>query len=202
MMVPAKIGAAKKILSLIAVPLLLLTFAGRLLSAQALATAIGPGTYLAIGGGASAFPSDYDGRKIAGAMIFMDIQPTFRYGFEAETRFLRYHTDEGVDQTNYLVGMHIGLRPQRLRPYAKFLVGATRIRAPFGYAQGTFFTFVPGAGVDYQLSDRWTARLVDVEYQVVPQFLESNVRNFGISMGLSFRLNSLPIYPRGTELRR
>jgi hypothetical protein len=192
----------RQVFSLIVAPLLMLSLDARVMPGQALATAIGPGTYVAIGGGASAFPSDYDARKIGGAMVFLDVQPTFRYGFEAETRFLRYHTDEGVDQTNYLVGIHVGLRPQRLRPYAKFLVGATRIQAPFGYAQGTFFTFVPGAGVDYQLSNRWTARIVDIEYQIVPQFIGSNVRNVGISAGLSFRINDLIRFPNGKILRR
>jgi hypothetical protein len=183
-------------------PLLALGLSGRLVQAQAMPTALGPGTYISLGGGISAFPSDYDGRNIGGGMVFMDVQPTFRYGFEAEARFLRYRTDEGVGQTNYLAGVHIGMRPQRLRPYAKFLVGATRIQAPFGYGQGTFFTFVAGGGVDYVLSDRWTARLGDLEYQIVPQFIGSDVRNLGVSIGLSYRLNDLTRLPRGTILRR
>jgi opacity protein-like surface antigen len=185
-----------------AAALLMLTLSHRTLQAQALPTAIGPGTYLSLGGGISAFPSDYDGRNIAGAAVFLDVQPTFRYGFEAETRFLRYRTDEGVSQTNYLAGIHVGIRPQRVRPYVKFLVGATRIQAPFGYGQGTFFTFVPGAGVDYSLSDRWTVRAVDLEYQIVPQFIASEVRNFGVTMGLSYRLNGLALLPNGRTLRR
>jgi opacity protein-like surface antigen len=189
-------------ISLVAATLLVLGLNHRTLQAQALPTAIGPGTYMSLGGGISAAPSDYDGRTIAGAAIFMDVQPTFRYGFEAETRFLRYRTDEGVGQTNYLAGIHIGIRPQRLRPYVKFLVGATRITAPFGYGQGTFFTFVPGVGADYALSDRWTVRAVDLEYQIVPQFITSNVRNLGVSIGLSYRLNGLVRLPRGIALRR
>lgn len=188
--------------SRIAASLLLLGMCGGVVRAQARATALGPGSYVAIGGAVSAFPSDYDGRNIVGGMVFMDVQPTFRYGFEGETRFLRYHTDEGVTQTNYLMGVHVGIRPQRLRPYAKFLVGATRIQAPLGYAQGTFFTFVPGGGVDYMLSDRWTVRAVDLEYQVVPQFMGSEVRNFGISVGLSFRINDVIRLPQRATLRR
>lgn len=187
--------------SRIAASILLLGLCGRTTQAQARATALGPGSYVAIGGGASAFPSDYDQRNIAGAMGFLDVQPTFRYGFEGEARFLRYHTDEGVSQTNYLAGVHVGFSTQRLRPYAKFLVGDTRIQAPFGYAQGTFFTLVPGGGVDYVLNDRWTARVVDLEYQIVPQFIGSNVRNLGISIGLSFRLNGLSRFPKRAILR-
>jgi opacity protein-like surface antigen len=185
-----------------ALTLLALAIGPHALQAQALPTAIGPGTYISLGGGISAFPSDYDRRTIGGGVIFMDVQPTFRYGFEGETRFLRYRTDEGVNQTNYLAGIHIGIRPQRFRPYVKFLVGATKIQAPFGYGQGTFFTFAPGGGVDYVLNDRWTARVVDLEYQIVPQFIGSNVRNLGVTMGLSYRLNGLSVLPRGTALRR
>jgi opacity protein-like surface antigen len=188
--------------SRIAAALLLLGMCGRMVQAQARATALGSGSYVAIGGAVSAFPSDYDGRNIAGGMAYMDVQPTFRYGFEGEMRFLRYHTDEGVSQTNYLMGVHVGIRPQRLRPYAKFLVGATRIQGPFGYAQGTFFTFVPGGGVDYMLSDHWTIRAVDLEYQIVPQFIGGEVRNFGISVGLSFRINDVIRLPQRATLRR
>jgi opacity protein-like surface antigen len=186
----------------IAATLLVLSLNHRALHAQALPTALGPGTYISLGGGISASPSNYDGRNIGGATIFMDVQPTFRYGFEGETRFLRYRTDEDVGQTNYLAGIHVGIRPQRLRPYAKFLVGATRIQAPFGYGQGTFFTFVPGAGVDYMLTDRWTVRAVDLEYQIVPQFINTDVRNVGVTIGLSYRLNGLTRLPDGRTLRR
>jgi opacity protein-like surface antigen len=81
-------------------------------------------------------------------------------------------------------------------------VGATRIQAPFGYGQGTFFTLVPGGGVDYALTDRWTVRAVDLEYQIVPQFIGSDVRNLGVTVGLSFRLNGLTLLPDGRRLRR
>jgi hypothetical protein len=173
------------------------------MQAQALATAIGEGGYVAVGGGVSAFPSDYDGRNIAGGMALTDVQPIWRVGFEGEARFLRYRTDEGVDQTNYLVGPRVAFLPgSRLRPYAKFLTGATRISAPFGYGRGTFFTFAPGAGVDYRLSDRLTVRMIDVEYQIVPQFIGSNVRNVGVSAGLIVRINDLARLPRGSALRR
>jgi hypothetical protein len=88
-----------------------------------------------------------------------------------------------------------------LRLYAKFLVGATEINAPFGYAQGTFFTYVPGGGADYLLTDRITVRVADLEYQIVPQFIGSDIRNLGVSMGLSFRLNDLSRLPKRTTLR-
>jgi hypothetical protein len=179
-----------------------LSLGARVLTAQALSTATGPGNYIAAGGGVSSFPSDYDARKIAGSVFFLDVQPDFRLGFEAEARFLRYRTDESVDQTNYLAGPRLTFRRQRLRPYAKFLVGSTRIEAPFGYGRGTFFTFAPGAGVDYLLTPRITLRALDVEYQIVPQFIGTNVRNVGVSIGLSYRLNDLVRFPDGAARRR
>jgi len=75
----------------------------------------------------------------------MDVQPTFRYGFEGETRFLRYHTDEGVTQTNYLMGVHVGIRPQRLRPYAKFLWVQPESRRHLAMPRGPSLPLCPAA---------------------------------------------------------
>jgi hypothetical protein len=169
---------------------------GPALHAQAMPTATGAGSYIAVGGGVSAFQSDYDSRYLGGTMIFADLQPEWHVGFEAEARFLRYNTDEGVDQTNYLFGMRTAFHPQVMRPYAKFLVGATMISAPFGYGKGTFFTYAPGAGLDCVIADRITLRLLDVEYQVTPQFIGSNVRNVGISSGVSVRINGFTRLPK------
>jgi hypothetical protein len=76
------------------------------------------------------------------------------------------------------------------------------VQAPFGYGQGTFLTFVPGGGVDYVLSDRWTARVVDLEYQIVPQFIGSEVRTLNVTIGLTYRLNGLTRFPDRRTLRR
>jgi hypothetical protein len=181
---------------------LLITLGARVLAGQAMPTATGPGDYLSLGAGLSAFPSDYNFRHIAGSAVFLDVQPDFRIGFEAEARYLRYRTEEYVSQTNYLAGPRVSFSRRRLRPYAKFLAGSTRIGAPFGYAQGTFFTFAPGAGADYLLTPRIIVRGLDVEYQIVPQFLGSSARNVGLSAGLSYRLNGLRRFPEKTSLVR
>jgi hypothetical protein len=133
-------------------------------------------------------------------MAFVDLNPYFHYGIEAETRFLRIRTDENVNQTNYLAGPRIAFQTGKIRPYAKFLVGTTRINAPFNYGQGTFFTYAPGGGLDYRYNKRLTIRVLDVEYQIVPAFLGTEVRNFGISVGASYRLTSLHAYPKTKKL--
>ncbi|MDR3745321.1 MAG: hypothetical protein P4K80_04235 [Acidobacteriaceae bacterium] len=167
------------------------------LSAQAMPTATAPGEYIAVGGGDSIFQADYGQRDLVGFVAYADVHPTLRYGIEAEARFLHYHTSEDVTEANYLIGPRVSFRPgSHLRPYAKFLVGAGKIVLPYHYAQGSFLAFAPGCGVDYQLTDRITLRAIDFEYQIWPDFPYGSLHPYGISTGFSFRLNSVPRYPK------
>jgi opacity protein-like surface antigen len=163
--------------------------------AQARPTASGPGSNISIGGGASIFQADYGQRNLGGGLIYADVNPTWRIGFEGEARYLRTHTNEDVTESNYLVGIKVAARSSRIQPYGKFLVGAGRITLPFNYAQGTFFTYAPGAGVDYLLTDRLTIRAIDFEYQSWPGFSFGELRPYGISTGISFRLNGIDRLP-------
>lgn len=176
---------------------ILLSLATRHAPAQAaLPTASGPGGYLAVGGGASLFQSDYGRRDLAGLVAYADINPAWRFGIELEARTLRYHAAEDVTEASYLIGPRISFRPaSRLRPYAKFLLGDGRIVLPYHYATGSFLAYAPGAGVDFQLKDRVTLRLVDFQYQIWPDFSFGQLHPYGISAGLSFRLNSVKRFP-------
>ncbi|HEY4356233.1 MAG TPA: outer membrane beta-barrel protein [Acidobacteriaceae bacterium] len=175
---------------------LALSAVSRHANGQAYATASGPGSYVAVGGGASLFQADYGKRDIGGAQAFVDINPTWRYGIEAEGRWLRYHTDEDVTETNYFIGPRVSIRPGPFRPYAKFMVGAGHIVLPFHYAEGTFFTMAPGGGIEYTLGDRFAVRIVDFEYQLWHNFPYGSLRPYGVSAGLSFRINGLHRYPK------
>jgi opacity protein-like surface antigen len=192
-----------RFLLLTAAALLTLGLCAATSEGQAYATASGPGSYAAVGGGGSIFQSDYGQRKIDGYFAYADVNPTWRYGFEGEVRFLRYNTDEQVTEDNYLVGARVAIiRKWRLMPYGKFLVGAGHINLPYGYAQGTFFAMVPGGGVDVALNDRWTLRLPDVEYQVWPNFATYGALHpYGVSAGISFRLNGISPFPKTTRSR-
>jgi hypothetical protein len=180
-----------------ALRLLLLGSAVRSLHSQALPTATGPGGYIAVGGAASIFQADYGQRYIGGLAGYADLNPTWRYGVEAEARFLRYHTSESVSQTDYLVGPRVALRFGPLRPYAKFLLGDGKIDLPFHYAQGNFLTYAPGGGVEYMVGDRLSIRVVDLEYQFWPSFPYGNLHPYGVSAGISFRLNAVDRLPKG-----
>jgi len=163
------------------------------LRAQARPTVSGPGSYVSVGGGASIYQADYGQRDLGGFMAYGDANLTWRYGLEAEARFLNHHTDEDVTETNYLIGPRVSIFPgygkNPFRPYVKFLVGAGKIEFPFKFAQGTYFTLAPGAGLDVAIGSRLTVRVIDVEYQDWTNFTYGGMHPYGISAGISFRLN-------------
>jgi hypothetical protein len=173
--------------------LALLLPAGRVLHAQAKATATGLGSLLSVGGEGSIFQMDYGKRYVEGFAGYADINPTWRYGAEAEVRFSRFGTNESVYETTYLVGPRVVVSPRqgKLRPYAKFLIGLGHINYPFTYATGNYLTYAPGAGVDYVVNDRWIVRAVDFEYQDWPKFTYGALHPYGVSVGIAFRLNPI-----------
>ena len=182
--------------------LVVLLFAGSagVASAQALPGATGAAGYIAVGGGASGFQADYGQRYIGGGFVFADVNPTWRYGLEGEARFLRFHTDEQVTETTYLGGPRVSLTQGRIRPYVKLLAGAGHITLPFNYAEGTFFTYAPSVGVDYLLTQRFAVR-ADFQYQVWPKFPYGELKPYGLSAGIVFRLTPPEQYPSGTRHR-
>ena len=171
--------------------------------AQAVATASGPGSDVTVGGGVAAFQADYGQRDIGGGFAWADVNPQWRVGLEGEARYLRYHAAEDVTESNYLGGVRVALlRPRRWQPYGKFLAGMGRISLPFGYAHGSFLAYAPGAGLDIALNNFVPVRAVDVEYQHWPQFPFGALSPYGVSVGISVRLNPLSKYPRNLSLRR
>jgi hypothetical protein len=177
---------------------LLLTLTAR---GQALATAGGPGSYLAVGGGVSAFQQDYGQNWIGGGAVFVDMNPTWRYGLEGEARWMNYHTEEQVTQANYLGGLRVMLwKPaSRLQPYGKFLAGVGHMNFPFGYATGNYLAMAPGAGVDIHLNDRWSVRAVDFEYQLWPQFTYGQLKPYGVTVGARYRINGVDQFPKSAK---
>jgi hypothetical protein len=168
-------------------------------TAQAVATATGPGSSLVIGGGVTDFQVDYGHRDVSGGLIYADVNPQWRFGLEGEARFLRWNTAERVTESNYIGGARVAfLRPRwRLQPYGKFLAGMGKITLPFGYAHGTFLAYAPGAGLDVAVNDRVSIRAFDFEYQHWPQFAYGPLSPYGVSMGISVRVNPVIRYPHG-----
>ncbi len=183
---------------------LLLAFASSMPAhGQAVPTATGPGSYVAIGGGISAFQTDYGRNHIAGAFAYADVNPEWRVGLEGEARYLRWHADQQVTETSYLGGVRVVLwpSPKRWEPYGKFLAGAGEITLPYGYAHGTFLTYAPGAGLNLAMNERISLRVIDFEYQHWPQFTYGSLSPYGVSAGVSLRLNGVSHFPKGARAR-
>ena len=168
---------------------------------QALSTAGGPGSYLAVGGGVSAFQEDYGQQVLGGATVWVDMNPTWRYGLEGEARWLNYHTDENVNEATYLGGVRVMLwKPtSRFRPYGKFLAGLGHISLPFGLETENILAMAPGAGLDIYLNDRWSVRAADFEYQLWPQFVNGQLKPYGVSVGIRYRINGIDQFPKNAN---
>lgn len=155
---------------------------------QALPAGVGPGTYVRVGGGVSAFKLGYGQHWLGGAQGWVDANPFWNIGLEAEARWLRYNQDENVHATTYMVGPRWALHYGALEPYAKVLAGSGQFNFPFNYARGTYFVAAGGGGVDFHIGERWQVRAVDVEYQVWPKFTFGQMKSYGVSAGISYTL--------------
>lgn len=169
---------------------------------QALPTAAGPGASVAAGGGLSLFQSVYGQRNLGGAFAFAEFSPHWRFNMEAEARYLRVHSAEDVTERNLFIGPRALVTSGRERVYVKFLLGDAHITMPFHYGRGDFLALTPGGGVDLDLNDVTTVRVVDFEYQMWRDFPFGAMRPYGISTGISFRLSPIVRFPKGDRFRR
>ena len=155
-------------------------------SAQAAAAGVGPGTSISIGAGYSAYHLEYGQRWLGGAQVWGDANVFWRTGLEFEARQLRQNQDLRTNAATYLVGPRVSLRPGRIEPYVKLMVGAGHLNFPYSYARGEYFVASGGAGVDLHLGRRLNVRLIDLQYQDWPKFTFGSMDSYGISSGISF----------------
>ena len=159
--------------------------------AQASYAGTGPGSYISLGVTASGFYSgEYGKIHIAGGAVFLNANLYRKIGVEAEARELNLHSNEGLHETNYLIGPKLSAKGRSFRPYAKFLAGRGDFRFPFGYGYGRYFMIAPGAGIDYRFHQgKIILRAVDFEYQIYPDFTPfGTLHPYGLSSGVSFRI--------------
>lgn len=180
---------------------LLIAACGARACAQARETAGGPGAAVSMGGGLSLMQAVYGQREMGGAFMFADFSPHSRFDLEAEARFLRVRSAEHVNEQNYLIGPRAVLTSGRERVYVKFLAGDGHINMPFEYGRGDFLALVPGGGVDMDLTETTTLRIVDFEYQMWQNFPFGTLRPYGISTGISFRLTPIVRLPKGVRVQ-
>ncbi len=170
--------------------------------AQAAPTATGPGSYVSLGLAASGFQQDYGQHYIGGETLYVDANLYRRIGVEFEGRLLNFHTSEDVKERTYLAGIKYSTNPRRLRPYVKLLAGRGTLNFPFHYATGSYFVVAPSAGLDWHLGEsRWAVRVIDVQYQIWPQFSFGELHPYGASVGISYDLFQPSSFPHGKHFR-
>ena len=153
------------------------------------AAATGPGAYTTVGIEGSFFKGDYGKVNLYGPTIVVDTHLHRYVGIEAEARFLRWGGKQGVQQNTYLAGPRYSFKPSGWVPYVKMPVGLGTMRFPYGYGNGNYFVMAPGAGVEKWIAhDTVRIRVVDLEYQVWPQFTFGTLKPYGVSTGISFRV--------------
>lgn len=153
------------------------------------AAATGPGMYTTVGIAGSLYRSDYGKSNLYGPTLYVDANFHRYVGLEGEARFLRWGGKQGIQQNTYLIGPRVSFKPVGWVPYVKMPVGLGTMRFPYGYANGQYFVMAPGGGLEKWISnDNIHIRVVDVEYQVWPQFTFGTLKPYGISTGISFRV--------------
>ncbi len=157
--------------------------------AQSPESATGGAAGLAAGASFSDVHFQYGQHWVYGAAGYIDGNLTFHYGLEGEGNWSRWHTQENTWATTYLIGPRYSLPAllgDRIRPYAKFLIGDGHINIPIG--QGDFFVIAPGAGLDYHYRGRFDIRVCDFEYQYWPDFTFGSNSNLSLSAGIRYRI--------------
>ena len=166
---------------------------GTAANAQDIRAGIGPGTYVNLGATVSRYNTDYGKTEMSGGTVYADANLFNRIGIEAEGRRLRQGSNDGMQQSTYMVGPRFSRDFHSLRPYAKFLIGRGTFEFPFAYARGSYLATAVGGGLDWRVAHTpVVVRVIDFELQRWPDFTFGELHPYGISAGVSvqvFHLN-------------
>jgi hypothetical protein len=127
-----------------------------------------------VGAGFSIVNTDYATHLMYGITGFFDATYRGRYGLEIEGHTVQFNDFGNLREDSILGGgRYVIVRHQRYRPYAKFLAGIGSIDFPVSanpnYHHDTFLVLEPGAGLDYNLTNRIGLR-GDFGYQKWPDW--------------------------------
>jgi outer membrane protein with beta-barrel domain len=158
-------------------------------SAQVAPSAFKSPLSLTAGGMVSGFQPDYVDSKLIGLGAYVDLTIFHGIGIEAEGRWQRFNQLDSIYQDNYLIGPRVKLhRFWRATPYVKALGGFSNMNFEDNIAHGRFTTVAFGGGIDLKVSRRWSVRAIDGEYQIWPDFLGSNLKPYGLSAGIGYKI--------------
>jgi hypothetical protein len=182
-----------------AVILLACIFGAGVMAAQAQVTPSATRSQLSLTAGAlgSVFEPDYAGNGIPesapnallGVGAYVDVEFSRWVQVEGEARWLRLNKFVDISQDNYLIGPRVPIYHfGRFTPYGKVLFGFSDMNFQYKYAYGRFTDIAYGGGVDYKLSRRLTWRVLDVEYQQWPNWINGPLHPYGGSMGIGYKI--------------
>jgi hypothetical protein len=127
----------------------------------------------------------------------VDLKLTRWVQFEAEARWLRMNPYADIREDNYLIGPRLPiekLRFWRATPYAKVLIGMSRMNFYLDGAYGHYTDIAYGGGVDIKLSKKITLRAIDFEYQQwlgwpnITGVQNTTLSPYGGSVGVSYKI--------------
>lgn len=132
-----------------------------------------------------------------GVGAYVDVRFTRWIQIEAEGRWLRFNEFQHIRQDNYLIGPRVPIRSfWKATVYGKALVGYGKMDlglypglcSGVCEATGRFTATAFGGGADIHLNKRFTFRAIDAEYQYWPQWGNSSLKPYGVSMGFGYRI--------------
>ena len=153
----------------------------------------------------SAFQPDYAGGAVAktspnrlyGPGAYVDLKLTRYVQIEAEARWLRFDSYLDIREDNYLIGPRLPIEKLRFRratPYAKVLIGNSRMNFEYSGILGHYADIAYGGGVDIKLTKRITLRAIDFEYQQwlgwpnIPGYPNNTLSPYGGNVGVSYKV--------------
>lgn len=138
----------------------------------------------------SYFQPDEGNNNLVGIGTFVDFDFSHWIQIEAEGRWLRWNEFQGEHQDNYLIGPRVPVKQfGKLHVYGKALIGYGKMTFPYNYGYGTFTDLAFGGTLDYKLSDKFTLRAADFEYQYWPVWINNqSLSPYGVSAGIGYRV--------------
>ena len=159
---------------------------------------------LTAGGMGSIFQPDYAGLEVPqggpyplfGFGAYVDLKVTRWIGVEGEARWLRLNSYLDITEDNYLLGPKVPIHEFKrfgATPYGKALFGIGRMNYEYNQAHGRFSDIALGGGVDLKLTKRISVRPFDFEYQLWPNWTNSNLqpytlKPYGASAGIGYKI--------------
>jgi hypothetical protein len=142
---------------------------------QALPTASAAGSFQ-VGVGYTYAQPDYGQKSIQGVSGFADFDFGQHLGVEADIHYIAFVTPLDLAENSYLIGPRFILPyRQRFKFYGKILAGYGDLvvqeqQDNIGHPSGFYFAYAGGGGLDVNVTDRITVRVIDIEAQKWPNY--------------------------------